>query len=77
MKIASCPHTVTFDIIEGVTFDKYELAFLREMARHCIETRMAGAGACSRLDALLAKAGVESGVEGPVYGLFEEHPEDA
>lgn len=76
MKIASHPHTVTvtFDIVEGLAFDKRELAFLRAMARHCIETRMVGRLACVRLDAILAKAGVDLEVEGPVYGLFEETP---
>lgn len=74
MKITKRPHTVTFDIIEGVTFDKRELAFLRRMARHCIATDMGGNRACTRLDAILAAAGVDPTTEGPVYGIFEEKP---
>ena len=30
--------------------------------------------ACVRLDAILAKAGVDPEVDGPVYGIFEEPP---
>lgn len=71
MKLQSRPTPITVTLIERVQLNAREVAFLRVMARHCIETRMAGNVACKDLIALIDGLRVPECV-GPVYGLFEE-----
>lgn len=72
MKLSTRLAQVTVEIIEGVAFDKRELAFLRDMARHCIATDMPGSAACVLLVKLIDRIGiVDDRRGGPVYGIFE------
>lgn len=74
MKRQTVQHKIAVTLTTGVQLEERELRFLRAMAQHCIETRMAGSLACKELDALLDGMGVSTYGEsdGPVYGIFED-----
>ena len=68
--------TVCVQIVEGVTLNRREAAFLRGMAQFCRVHRMRGSAAAGALDDILAAAGIPvySESDGPVHDLFEVHP---
>lgn len=76
MKIGRHKQPITVDIIDTISLGEREAAFLRVMAKHCIETNMQGYAACERLIGVLDAANVIQYDEGPVYGVFEERPEE-
>lgn len=74
MKIQTQKHQISVTLIQDVHLDIKELAWLREMANHCIATRMAGSRACEKLNILLDKMQIPKYhdiVSRGVYGLFE------
>lgn len=71
MKTRNTVHSISVTLINSISLEMRELEFLREMARHCVETKMSGYGAADRLDKLLESLGVKSETKGPLYGIFE------
>jgi hypothetical protein len=65
---------VTVTVIDAISIDAREAAFLRSMALFCIEKRMPGCHACKLLDGVLRDAGIPEYDGEPVYGLFEVAP---
>ena len=65
-------HNISFSLTSEIQLEKRELAFLQQMAKHCIETKMRGSGGCEKLNDLISSLGIKStDYSGPVYGLFE------
>jgi len=71
MKRQTQPHYIAVSLTPHIQLEARELAFLRTMAQHCIETRMLGSAACKTLDRLLRDMGITLYDGLPVYGLFE------
>jgi hypothetical protein len=65
-------YDIQVHVVDGIRFDAHEAAWLREMAKFCIEEGMPGLDACKRLIAVLDRANIPPYHGGPVYGLFEE-----
>lgn len=72
MKTTSHNHSITVSIVDSIQITAREADFLRQMAKHCVSTRMPGALACERLIEILDRANIPTrGVE-PDYGIFED-----